>query len=341
MNNYRFKLEKGSKKHICPACNKRSLVRYIDTTAGQLIPERYGRCDHENKCTYHLSPYKDGYSQETSEKELLFNGSSYNNGPDYQKPIIQERYFLPGEVLDDTYGSYDINTFVQNLWKNVKYPFDIDDIAKVIQIYRIGTISSGYRKGATTFPFIDKNSKIRAIQVKTFDQNNRTSSTDFIHSIIGKEFVSAGTPFPEWLVNYKKNEKYVSCLFGEHLLNEYPNNPIILVEAPKTAIYGTLYFGAPTTPKSFIWLAVFNKSSFTFDRIKVLINRSIAVFPDLSKDGSTFNEWSDKAKHFESMLPNTKFIMSDLLETKATIDNRQNGLDIADLLISKDWKQFR
>ena len=50
---------------------------------------------------------------------------------------------------------------------------------------------------------------------------------------------------PNWLTPYKKNESKVSCLFGEHLLSKYPHNPIALVEAPKTAIYSTLYFGTP------------------------------------------------------------------------------------------------
>jgi len=62
-------------------------------------------------------------------------------------------------------------------------------------------------------------------------------------------------PLPKWLEAYIRQDKRISCLFGEHLLSKYPNNPIALVEAPKTAVYGTLYFGFPETPKDFIWLA--------------------------------------------------------------------------------------
>ena len=123
-----------------------------------------------------------------------------------------------------------------------------------------------------------------------------TMQTNFLHSIIEKHHTQNKTPLPAWLQAYQTNESKVSCLFGEHLLSKYPNNPIALVEAPKTAIYGTLYLGQPEHPKNFIWLAVYNKSSFSFDKLKVLRGRTVYVFPDLSKDGNTFKEWETKAK---------------------------------------------
>ena len=115
-------------------------------------------------------------------------------------------------------------------------------------------------------------------------------------------------------IDYGDDNGYFNCLFGEHLLNRFPLNPIALVEAPKTAIYGTLYFGSPDIPKNLIWLAVYNESSFNFDKLKVLEGRDVFVFPDLSKDGSTFKKWQEKAKEYETRLPGTRFIFSDLLE---------------------------
>jgi hypothetical protein len=140
---------------------------------------------------------------------------------------------------------------------------------------------------------------------------------------------------------YTKQDKRVSCLFGEHLLSRYPNNPIALVEAPKTAIYGSLYFGLPDTSKDFIWLAVYNKSSFSIDKIEILKGRNVFVFPDLSKDGKTFIEWQTKAKDFEKQLTGTRFIFSDLLERLADEQDRDDGNDIADILIKQDWRLFR
>ena len=149
---------------------------------------------------------------------------------------------------------------------------------------------------------------------------------------------------PEWLnkhVEYGDEYGYFTCLFGEHLIGLFPDNPIALVEAPKTAIYCSLYFGLPKKKEDFIFLAVYNKSSFSIDKIKVLERRKIFVFPDLSKNSNTFNEWQEKAKQFEKQLKNTRFIFSDLLEKYATDEDRENGLDIADYLIKQDWRLFR
>jgi len=223
----------------------------------------------------------------------------------------------------------------------VQFPFEVDEVTKVIQLYRLGTVSNGYRAGANTFPFIDIKGNVRAVQVKQFDEQNHTTGTDFLHSIIEKHHTRNNKSLPEWLEAYTKQDKRISCLFGEHLLCKYHSNPVALVEAPKTAVYGTLYFGLPETPESLIWLAVYNKSSFSFDKLKVLQGRFVYVFPDLSKDGNTFKEWETKAKEYESRLPGTRFIFSDLLEQLAPERDKSEGNDLADYLIKQDWRLFR
>ena len=223
----------------------------------------------------------------------------------------------------------------------VQFPFEVDEVTKVIQLYRLGTVANGYRAGANTFPFIDIKGNVRAVQVKQFDGHNHTTGTDFLHSIIEKHHTRNNKPLPEWLEAYTKQDKRISCLFGEHLLSKYHSNPVALVEAPKTAIYGTLYFGFPEQPTNLLWLAVYNKSSFSFDKLKVLQGRFVYVFPDLSKDGNTFKEWETKAKEYESRLPGTRFIFSDLLEQLAPERDKSEGNDLADFLIKQDWRLFR
>lgn len=236
---------------------------------------------------------------------------------------------------------YDSNVFVQNLLSRVDYPFSVEDVTSVVQLYRLGTVSKGCRAGATTFPFIDVKGQVRAIQVKQFDESNHTVSTDFLHSILERHHTKQGNSPPEWLKGYSGQEKKVSCLFGEHLLGKYTLNPVALVEAPKTAVYGTLYFGLPNSPEGLVWLAVYNKSSFSFDKLKALQGRDVIVFPDLSDDGSTFREWKAKATDFERQLSGTRFRFSDLLESLASDELKEAGADIADMLIRFDWRIFR
>lgn len=278
-NYYRYYLEKGSKKHHCPKCNKKTFVFYIDAETNEYLPNDYGRCDRESKCSYHLNPYLDGYSDLILKEQQIVTGVTgithqkqkyFYNHPKPQptpKPI-----FFDFETFKQTLqpDRYEVNNFIQNLLHNVKHPFSIEAVTKVIQLYRLGTIANGYRKGAVTFPFIDSKNNIRAIQVKQFNKNNHTTGTDFLHSMLDKHYNRNNEPLPEWLKLYLAQEKRVSCLFGEHILSKYPDRPIALVEAPKTAIYGALYFQNSNVPiyKNCIWLAVYNKSSFSFDRLK-------------------------------------------------------------------------
>ncbi len=342
---HRYSLEKGSKKFICPNCGKKTFVRYIDTLTGSYLPEQYGRCDRESKCSYHLNPYLDGYAKAIWEQEkkvtkVTIPKQKYNFIQPKPKPE-QTPVFFDFDTFKLTLKGYENNNFIQNLLYRVQYPFEPAEVTRVIQLYRLGTVTNGYRAGANTFPFIDTKGNIRAIQVKQFNETNHTTGTDFLHSIIEKHHTHNNKPLPEWLEAYTKQEKRITCLFGEHLLSRYPNNPVALVEAPKTAVYGTLYFGLPETPESLIWLAVYNKSSFSFDKLKVLQGRFVYVFPDLSKDGSTFKEWETKAKEYESRLPGTRFIFSDLLEQLAPEYDKFKGNDLADFLIKLDWRRFR
>jgi hypothetical protein len=289
------------------------------------------------------------YCNNTDEKELKFNANDVKyfaagEGVTSPTPIPkakprppQKPVFIPVEVLRQTLTGYDKNTFIKFLLQR----FPAKEVERIISMYYLGTVVNGYRAEANTFPFIDKGGNVRAIQVKQFDEANHTTGTDFLHSIIEKHHTRNNKPLPQWLEAYNDQERKVSCLFGSHLLSKYPLNPVALVEAPKTAVYGTLYFGLPDHTKDFIWLAVYNKSSFSFDKLKVLQGRFVYVFPDLSKDSSTFREWEAKAKEYESRLPKTRFIFSDLLEQLAPERDKSEGNDLADYLIKQDWRLFK
>lgn len=333
---YQYTLEKGSVKYYCPNCKAKTFVKYIDTETGEYLPEQYGRCDRENKCSYYLNPYSDGYSKTNVKQQKQFH--IIKKTEPQPEPAFFDLDTFKQTLQPERYKE---NTFIQNLFYNVAFPFNVDDVTKVVQLYRLGTVAKGNWKGAITFPFIDIENNVRAIQVKHFDKKNHTLSTNFLHSIIEKHYTRNNKPLPEWLKKYIDQDKKITCLFGEHLLNKYPSNPVALVEAPKTAVYGTLYFGLPETPEDLIWLAVYNKSSFSFDKLKVLQGRLVFVFPDLSINRNTFKEWKNKAKEYESRLPRTRFIFSDLLEKLAPDQDKTEGKDIADYLIKQDWKQFR
>jgi len=340
---HRYIFEKGSKKYRCPNCDKKRFVRYIDTQTGEYLHDQYGRCDRESNCSYHLNPYLDGYAKAILEQE---KGNKTDWKPPQHKRIKKavnkpKKAFIPVEVFNRTRAGYEQNTFIQNLLTRVAFPFEVQDIEKVISLFHLGTVQNGYRAGANTFPFIDIQNKVRAIQVKQFDEQNHTTGTDFLHSIIEKHHTRNNKALPEWLEAYNKNETKVSCLFGEHLLSKYPYNPVALVEAPKTAIYGTLYFGFPEQSTNLLWLAVYNLSSLNLNKCQALKGRNVFLFPDLSKDGKAFELWSNKAAKIQKRLQGTYFHVSDLLEQVAPQQDKEQGKDIADYLIKQDWRLYR
>jgi hypothetical protein len=345
MEKYRFQLEKGSKKHICPKCGKRRFVGFIDTSTGHYLPAIYGRCDREANCNYFLSPYDDNFAVDSFTQDKPNRSDqrqSYTVAGSKPAPTPTQ-VFIPDEILHATRTRpLSKNVFIDNLATNIPYPFEMDDLKKVVDLFRLGTLAQGYSAGAISFPFIDQQNRVRAIQIKQFDKQNHTINTSFIHANLAHHCTKQKKPLPGWLQAYQQQEKKVTCAFGEHLLRDYPMNPVALTEAPKTAIYGTLYFGFPDESQdNFLWLAVYNLSSLNFEKVKALKGRNVVLFPDLSENGSAFELWSKKAIELEKQIPGTRFLVSDLLEINATPDERKNGQDLADFLIPLDWKEFR
>ncbi len=59
-------------------------------------------------------------------------------------------------------------------------------------------------------------------------------------------------------------------MFGEHLLKKYPDKPVCLVEAEKTAL-----ICAAMVP---VWVAVGGKTQLG-DKVEVLYGRTVIAFP--------------------------------------------------------------
>jgi hypothetical protein len=332
----------------CPYCGaKKHWQQYLDIETGIVLPREHGCCDNSQKCGKWITPKDTGYAKMIWEREQGVTGVTKVTVPKqnyFRTKPKRSTVFFDFETFKKTLepSRYSKNVFIQNLLNSVPFPFNVEEVTKVIQLYRLGTVVSNcYMYGSITFPFCDLKNNVRAVQVKQFDDNNKTINTSFLHSIIEGYHSKRNKPLPQWLEAYKKNDLKVSCLFGSHLLSKYPHNPIALTEAPKSAIYGALYFGFPEQPTNFIWMAVYNLSSLNLEKCKDLKGRNVYLFPDLSKDGKAFELWSKKAAEIQKQLSGTYFHVSDLLEQLAPTHDKEEGKDIADYLIQHDWRQFR
>ena len=81
------------------------------------------------------------------------------------------------------------------------------------------------------------------------------------------------------------------CLFGEHLLNRYPQAPVCIVESEKTAVLMAIAYG--NHPMQ-VWMACCGSSNITRDRLEPLIaqRRRIILYPD--RDG--IEAWTKRAR---------------------------------------------
>ena len=62
---YKTTLDKSSRKHKCPSCGQKRMVKYIFNDTGEYIADNVGRCDREINCSYHYPP-KDYYKDNPS-----------------------------------------------------------------------------------------------------------------------------------------------------------------------------------------------------------------------------------------------------------------------------------
>ena len=115
------------------------------------------------------------------------------------------------------------------------------------------------------------------------------------------------------------------CLFGEHLLTDYPIKAVAIVESEKSALVASHFM------PDFIWLATGGiHGCFKADTVGVLKNRAVLLCPDLGAK----EIWLEKMKLLSSVC--SKVVFSDKLEQCATDEQREKGLDIADFLLLTD-----
>lgn len=316
--NYRYRLSRSSKKHICPNCQQKSFTYYEDTETGEELPES-GRCDRQDKCGHHQSPTR-------------------NKVPRAKLHLIQSKpapvVLIPDAELEAlrTPESIRESQFFKNM---VNHGFTESLVLAVFNLYKIGTLD-----GCTAFPYIDRNRGIRAVSLIEYGADNHRVKGSFkskwLHSWVKKH----ASPLPGWVNPYSAQEKKATALFGEHLLDQYPNNPLNVVEAPKTAIVAAMYYGLPKSAndeKTQIWVAVGARDWLNDETVSMLAKERerrhrVKLWPDLSEGGVTFKEWQKKSRGL--------LFVSGYLEKIATDKDRKDGKDLADFLLECPLPSF-
>lgn len=293
MNNFRFQLSNTSRKQRCPQCGRLTFTPYIDTESNEPVGDGCGRCDRVNHCQYHYPPRE--YFK-THPKPV----STHSVTPKKLPPKPKQLYTLPIELVEGfhSYGSIFVHWFADMARKK---GLDTELARKVYEDYRLGTTANR----DVIFWQIDVQGRVRSGKIMEYEKyGHRTGKTTWVHA----ELKAQG--------KLTKDFELTQCFFGEHLLRQRPNDVVCLVESEKTAIVAALFF------PQFIWIASGGCGGLSKERLEVLKDRRVIVYPDSGK----LDEWSTKIK--ESNVQN--YTMIDWLE------EYDENIDLADVLLMDD-----
>jgi len=240
MTQYRYHLDKTSKKFNCPQCGKKSFVKYIETETGHYAESQYGRCDREIKCGFFEYP----------------NGNSIINYNYVAPPPVKPSY-IDKEILQKTLTKYEINPLITYLYSH----YDGDEVNVTIDKYQVGT--SKMNNGATIFWQMDNTGNIRTGKIMAYDITT------------GKRIKDKNIIAISW-VHYKlkkPKESIRQCLFGLHLLNDNIKQ-VAIVESEKTAIIMSI------ESPNYTWMSTGTISGFKYEYLAPLKGTAIIAFPD-------------------------------------------------------------
>lgn len=357
METFKYLLDKSSKKHICPSCNKRTFVLYIDTITGEYLPTDFGRCDREQNCNYHKAPpkgkkaYLIEYLALTSISDKAYKLVDLNG----IISIIPKSQIL--ELLQNKcyVTEWYLKTSTINYLSNESKYFNTDEVIinNAVTIKERKPLNINYH----SLELLDKIYYQQPVKDNLTEYLSTLFSTDEVFKAMQNYFISGTNlkwnkstifwqidnqekirgakvmlynehtgkrvkdPYNHinWLhkVINEPDYKVTQCLFGLHNINEDYNKTIAIVESEKTAIIMSIIL------PDFIWLATGSKGNFKFELLEPLKNRNIIAFPDKGE----YINWLNKATELNAL--GFKISVSDLIENT----DFDNGFDLADYYI--------
>ena len=313
---YSLQAYKGpGSRHACPACgDKLCFTFYVDEN-GEFLNEVVGRCNHESSCGYHYTPkqfFADNPSARPDWKDNFFRIPQ----PVVKTKLKKQLWTITTDIVKSTVNPEIDSDFTLFLTSMIGR----ENTVNIVKEYHIGVTKSR----DVIFYQVDTEGRCRTGKIMKYDRQTGKRIKDekvggritWVHSVLEQ----SGNPGLRLPAGWELTQ----CLFGEHLLRQYPLKNVALVESEKTAVICSSFW------PEYIWLATGGKSQLN-DRLQVLRGRKVVAFPDV--DG--YLEWKEKLSQVRGL----DITVSDVLEESATAEDRVNHVDIADLLIRQHRKE--
>ena len=355
---FKHTLDKSSKKYVCPNCNKKTFVYYIDKETSNYLTPNYGRCDREQNCNYHKAPKK---GKETYLIEYLslkeITDKAYKltdlNG------IIS--YVPKSQILEKKKNScfitkWYLKTSTINYLNNECKYFHNDTVPFVNEAKTIKPplkFESSFHSLKLQDEIINKyKSNLLFDNLTTFLLDNFTF--DEVDNVVCKYYLIGTNHFWKnatifWQIDNKEQIRGAKImLYNEHTGKRVkePYNHINwlhkAIKKPDFNLYPCLFglhlinedyqknIAIVESEKTaiilslilpeFIWLATGGSGNFKFELLEPIKKRKCFAYPDKGE----FKKWNRTAKELKEK--GFKIAVSDLLEQTEF----SNGFDLAD-----------
>lgn len=358
MEVYKYTLDKGSKKFLCPNCTKKTFVKYIDTETRNYLSDEFGKCDREQNCNYHKAPPKGNkyyLIKVLSIKEITdkaFKTTDING----LISIVPKSQILEQSKNDCWISEWFLkNSTIQYLTNEFKYNYSnvsgfINEVKQIVQPLPIAPSYHSLELLDKMYTEIQIDNlteflKMRFSKDEVFKatQNYLITGTNIcwfnstvFWQIDDKEQIHAGKIMQydrftgkrikepcnhiNWLHKATKEPDFNlnQCLFGLHRVTEDYQKTIAIVESEKTAIIMSILL------PHYIWIATGSKGNFKFEMLKPIKKRNIVSFPDKGE----YINWLNKATELNAI--GFKISVSEIMENTEF----ENGFDLADYYLN-------
>lgn len=293
---YRYKLDsprvtgRRQQKTTCPACGrKKCFVRYVDTHQGcQYLSDEVGRCDHEQSCGYHYRP-----ADYFRDRPWLWEQTPQQWKPLPPPPPPKPLCPLSMELV----GKYHSPQSLFWQWF-LQLGFDMEQVRRIYEDYRIGAT----RHGEVIFWQIDEQQRVRTGHIMPYGTDgHRLGYAGWVHNRLERRGL---LPTGFYLQQ---------CLFGQHLLPQYPERYVCIVESEKTALVMAAHL------PQYLWLATCGSSGLNRDKLECLRQRRFTLFPD----SGCYDKWNSAMQQTEGLLYNID----------QSLEAYPQNTDLADLLL--------
>lgn len=363
MESFKYSLDKSSKKHICPSCDKKTFVFYVNTETGGYLTTDYGRCDREQNCSYHKAPAK-------GKKAFLIPFLSLVSITDKAYKFTDANGVISiipkTQILERNKGGcyvtewYLKNSSINYLSNGSKYfnSYDVVIVNELIDVKKPDVLPPSFHSLSMLDEMyndkpIEDNLSMFLKLIFTKDQVDEAIQRYFITGT--NHFWNNATVF--WQIDNKERIRGAKIMLYDKHKGKRIKKPYNHINWLHKAInesdfklsqclYGlhlinddfynniaivesekTAIIMSIILPE-FIWIATGSKSNFKDELLKPLKNKKCFAFPDKGE----FTNWNNTASDLNGK--GYKIAVSDLLEKTSF----SNGFDLADYYLKNKEK---